>query len=256
MEFLFRTQEGRWIVGKWLAWHDEFRVFGEGALPFWEVSPGAAAGWCTENGHPELPDILCADLNRLSEPAGHPPADEGSGHDHRFPVATPERARQHSIPPPGVPATTPYPGGDDPAIGRTSSPLLSAVNEADQKARAAPPTPTPVAPGTEALAVMPGDPLSAEAKAEGQPPSVAKVDPVAELRRKGAATQAALVEFMTNRKSATFEEIARHVHGDVQTSESAIRKNVSRTNVSLIEMRIPLKFSVGSSCVFKIEQLE
>jgi hypothetical protein len=105
-----------------------------------------------------------------------------------------------------------------------------------------------------APAVLPGDPPSAEAQAEGQPPPVAKVDPVAKLRRKGAATQAALVEFMKNRESATFADIARHVHGDDETSDEAIRKNVSRTNDSLIELGIPLRLSVASGYVFKEEQ--
>jgi hypothetical protein len=78
-----------------------------------------------------------------------------------------------------------------------------------------------------------------------------KVDPVNELRKKGARTQAALVEYMILRESASFEDIAEHVHLDDLTSNEAIRKNVGRTNESLEAMGSTLRFRVASSIVFK-----
>jgi hypothetical protein len=76
-------------------------------------------------------------------------------------------------------------------------------------------------------------------------------DSVTELRRKGKTTGAALVEYMQNRESAPFDEIAHHVHGDGQTGPNAIRQNIMRTNNALVEMGIPLRCTTSSEYVFK-----
>jgi hypothetical protein len=52
------------------------------------------------------------------------------------------------------------------------------------------------------------------------------VDPVDELRKRRARTQAALVEYMQGRKSAPFQDIAHHVHDDVNASENTTSKNI------------------------------
>jgi hypothetical protein len=84
-----------------------------------------------------------------------------------------------------------------------------------------------------------------------QPAAPASADPVRELRRQGKPNRAALVEYMRDRDSATYEEIAKHVHGDNQTSEATIRKNVERTNEELAAMASPTRYHCASSMVHK-----
>jgi hypothetical protein len=76
-------------------------------------------------------------------------------------------------------------------------------------------------------------------------------DPASELRRLRKPIQAALVEYMRNRDSATFDEIKFHVHGDEQVSDVAVRQNVFRTNESLGERKVPMRFSASSGFVYK-----
>ena len=79
---------------------------------------------------------------------------------------------------------------------------------------------------------------------------------VRELRKNRARTQAALLEFMRDRDSASSEDIAEKVHGNDQTSEEAIRANVKRLNETLESESIPIRFRVGSGFVFKEEKPE
>jgi hypothetical protein len=134
---------------------------------------------------------------------------------------------------------------------QATKPLL-----AGEKSPAQPATPAgkdPSASGTESE--PPTEPTPG-GKTVAASVSATLPDIVAELRKRRARTRAALVEFMVDRNSAPFEEIGHHVHGDSQTSDDAISKNVERTNESLIAMGVPLRFSVAASYVFKEEQPE
>jgi hypothetical protein len=76
-------------------------------------------------------------------------------------------------------------------------------------------------------------------------------DVVKVLRKRRATTQAALVEYMKDRESAMFPEVASRVHGDDQTSDEAIRKNVDRANDALIERGVPIRFRTAAGHVWK-----
>jgi hypothetical protein len=120
--------------------------------------------------------------------------------------------------------------------------IEAGMGQGRAKARAEPP----------AAAVSP--PVVVPTNEDGrQPEAPPGVDPVTELRKKKRRIPAALVEFMRDRESAEFEDIAQYVHGDSLTSEGAIRKNVERTNNYLIEMRSRLNFITRSSRVYKQE---
>ncbi|MDB5349201.1 MAG: hypothetical protein JWN86_448 [Planctomycetota bacterium] len=71
------------------------------------------------------------------------------------------------------------------------------------------------------------------------------------LRRKRATTQAALIEYMQDRKTASIDDVGFTVHGDTNTSEDAIRQNITRINKSMIEYKMPLRFGVGGGYVHK-----
>jgi len=71
------------------------------------------------------------------------------------------------------------------------------------------------------------------------------------LRQDRKNYPAALVEFMANRQSAKFDDIKRHVHGDDDVSDEAVRKNVYKTRQALIELNSPLDFSTSGGYVFK-----
>jgi hypothetical protein len=75
-------------------------------------------------------------------------------------------------------------------------------------------------------------------------------------RHPRARTQILLVEYMEDRRSATFQEIAEHVHDDPETSDEAIRQNVTRTNESLADLQAPGRFRVRSGRVLKKEDPE
>ncbi len=79
---------------------------------------------------------------------------------------------------------------------------------------------------------------------------------IGELRKKRARTQAALLEFMRDRESALFEDVAHTVHGDDQASDDAIRANVKRLNEALESRKLPIKLRVGSGFIFKEEHPE
>ena len=425
-ENLFRTPRGVWIIGRWQDLPGDYSGPTSRGLPFWEVTPEQAAEWFAENHHPEMPDVLCADLDRRQPPAlpiDAPPAPGpvASGEslarpsrspslsqvrelidsigeyfrtvacsvwptcmwkqeDHVFPwfarladainavrpvadscpgwpdrvrlalpevittfdkvaadwgwedLAKPEPERTalqnarlawfaETVERPRYEAALSIQAGwrcmadHDPAIdalaeeakvkgcfvtmtpaeGESRFPeadkaywltcrlgrefpvvpddlsskfsaghglLKSALEEAKRRDRPpAPPTsllsPTDPPPALP-LQTVPTTRADAETGVptdRGLPPA-SRVDPVAVLRKSGARTRAALVEFMKDRDSATTDEIAHHVHGDDQTTEKAISKNVQRTNESLIEMGFPLRFSLSSGLVFKEKQPE
>lgn len=64
------------------------------------------------------------------------------------------------------------------------------------------------------------------------------------------ATRIGLVEHMRDRKSSSFEDIAREVHGG-HVSDDAIRQNCVRVNEDLALMNCPLSFSVSSGHVIR-----
>lgn len=76
-------------------------------------------------------------------------------------------------------------------------------------------------------------------------------DPVEELRRAGRATPARLVEFMKDRRSAEFNDIAEYVHYDECAEPSTIRQNIKRTNDLLMELGFHFEFVTRDSRVFK-----
>lgn len=71
------------------------------------------------------------------------------------------------------------------------------------------------------------------------------------LRAAHAPTRAALVEYMAERHSASFEEIGETVHGDAETSAEAIRQNVARTNRDLRRIASCVTFITGGGAVHK-----
>ena len=68
--------------------------------------------------------------------------------------------------------------------------------------------------------------------------------------------QARLVEFMKEKREAEFLHIGNAVHDDEDISNSAIKNNVSRTNESLAELKVPLSFKCANDRVFKQESAE
>lgn len=71
------------------------------------------------------------------------------------------------------------------------------------------------------------------------------------LSRRRKATPAALVTLMDAQDSATYEEVARKVHGDGTIDDGAIRANVSRTNRELEGMAAPYRFRCAGGMVHK-----
>lgn len=74
---------------------------------------------------------------------------------------------------------------------------------------------------------------------------------VSQLRRAGRPMQAALVEYMADKPEATADEIAENVHGNAETKEDTIRKNMDRTNGSLESMKQRLRFRFASSRLYR-----
>lgn len=106
--------------------------------------------------------------------------------------------------------------------------------------------PSPVA----KLTIEPKEAIPAQLKAEPSSANLGIVERLRRLRPK-ARTQIALVEFMEGQVSASMLEIARCVHDDEATSESAMRQNLSRTNEALEELESSFCFRVGGGKVYK-----
>ena len=79
---------------------------------------------------------------------------------------------------------------------------------------------------------------------------------IASLRMGRKPVQARLVEFMKEKREAEFLHIGNAVHDDEDISNSAIKNNVSRTNESLAELKVPLSFKCANDRVFKQESAE
>jgi hypothetical protein len=71
------------------------------------------------------------------------------------------------------------------------------------------------------------------------------------LRKARKPTQAALVNYMADKRDALAEEIAAHVHGDEETSEDTMRMNARRTNDSLIALGSSLLFRFAAGRMFR-----
>jgi hypothetical protein len=74
---------------------------------------------------------------------------------------------------------------------------------------------------------------------------------VANLRKQGKPLQAKLVEYMADKEEATAEEIAEHVHGEKQTSDSAMWNNADRTTKSLALLGSRLSFRFASGRMYR-----
>jgi hypothetical protein len=72
-----------------------------------------------------------------------------------------------------------------------------------------------------------------------------------ELRRVCKPTEAALVEFMTNRKNATTLEVGQSVHDDETASDKTIRSNCNRTNEDAERLGSPYRYRLSAGVVFK-----
>ncbi|MGP0065931.1 MAG: hypothetical protein ACLQGP_20320 [Isosphaeraceae bacterium] len=72
-----------------------------------------------------------------------------------------------------------------------------------------------------------------------------------ELRSLGKPTEAALVEFMTGKKSARGVEVGRNVHDDEAASDKTIRANCNRTNEDAESLGLPYRYRLSSGVVFK-----
>ncbi|MGP0063304.1 MAG: hypothetical protein ACLQGP_06830 [Isosphaeraceae bacterium] len=86
---------------------------------------------------------------------------------------------------------------------------------------------------------------------EGDPTEALERALAAELRRQGKAVQAALVEHLIGRESATGDEIAEKVHGSTLTSEDAIGVNCRRTTRAAESLASPLRYSFRGGRVHK-----
>lgn len=72
-----------------------------------------------------------------------------------------------------------------------------------------------------------------------------------ELRRAGKKRSALLVEHMSDKSESTYHSIAKPVH-ETTVSDEAIESNIKRTNRSLEEMGVPLRFKVASMRVYRV----
>lgn len=93
-----------------------------------------------------------------------------------------------------------------------------------------------------------------ERQPEGEPHEGDRIDyaaVVSTLRKAGKRVQAALVEYMVDKKEATAEDIAEHVHKDSNTTEKAMRANANKTTASLEDMGIPVRFRLASGRMFR-----
>jgi hypothetical protein len=93
--------------------------------------------------------------------------------------------------------------------------------------------------------------VSAEPVKPDNAPAPAEIDYAAEFRRRNRPTPATLLTLMAGRESVPAQEVADQVHGDPQTSNKAIRANITRTNQKLEEMAAPFRFRLAGGFVFK-----
>jgi hypothetical protein len=77
------------------------------------------------------------------------------------------------------------------------------------------------------------------------------LDPVSELRKRGSPKQAALVEYLLkNSGKAEFDDVKDHVHGNKSVTDAAVRKRVSETHKSLVEIGSRLIICTASGFVY------
>ena len=74
---------------------------------------------------------------------------------------------------------------------------------------------------------------------------------VLKLRAQHLARPALLLEYMTDREAAAYQDVAERVHIDGTVGDDAIRKNVGRLNRELEALGVPLRFKVASKHVHK-----
>ncbi len=75
---------------------------------------------------------------------------------------------------------------------------------------------------------------------------------VESLRRSGKAKPAALVKYMADRNSASFDDVMHAVHEDAGLTEGAVRKLCSLTNKLLSDCDTSLHFATSTGRVFRI----
>ena len=84
-------------------------------------------------------------------------------------------------------------------------------------------------------------------------PNVIDYEAIVEtLRRRGRAKPAALVEYMADRSSASFDDVMHSVHRNAGLAEGTVRKLCSLTNELLSDCDISLHFTTSTGRVFKI----
>ena len=111
----------------------------------------------------------------------------------------------------------------------------------------APPLPAPASPsGTKADDEAPAM-MGATEGTTLQPDITEKV----RLAHPKARCVIALVEYMRNRDTAPFLDIACEVHNDEDTSQNAIRTNIKRVNEILDELQLPVRYETGGEYVIK-----
>jgi hypothetical protein len=115
----------------------------------------------------------------------------------------------------------------------------------------------PAASKSETPAVVPTKGSERAALAERTAPGLhpAQADAYEELvltlRKRRAPVRAAFIEFMSRGESASYEDLARHVHGNVDAKDATIRQNVKRVNKDMILSELPIRFRCSASYVFK-----
>jgi hypothetical protein len=130
-------------------------------------------------------------------------------------------------------------------LGLSRSELTRCVDAAlaDMRAASATPTATSGVTGSE--------------EGERDPKAPVVPEPVSELRKRGLRMQAALVDYLLkNNKEAPFDHIKHHVHGDKYVGDAAVRKRVSETQKSLLEIGSRLIICTASGFVYLDESPE
>jgi hypothetical protein len=118
-------------------------------------------------------------------------------------------------------------------------PASQAAPQAPAGEDAKPPTPTTTKPGDA------GEDTNLPA------PPIDYAGLATKLRKAGKKLPARLVEFMADKEEAEGEQIAKHVHGDAETSDSAMWNNAKRTTDSLVALGSRLSFRFTSGRMFR-----
>jgi hypothetical protein len=205
-------------------------------VTFWEVTEVQARRWFEEN-HQPIPDKLKGVESGTRAATNNQPG--------------------HPAPPAGPPV------GPSPSVGSDGRTEATAGHQdppperepADPANRSGTPIGTPIEPAASGPAGSPREERQADAAdasgSKSPPPPIDFEDLATKLRMQGKGTQAALVEYMADKRKAKGDDVALHVHGDSETSDQAMWNNAKRTSDSLSALGSPLSFRFASGWMFR-----